>query len=181
MFLADWDWADEEGLAGGTGIGIPKQSRRSRGPDRRSPDGLMMDAQMRTALRRVAVVVPKHSAEPFPALYFAGSPADLIIRVDNSILQSLMIPFLMVMGGEVFQSSFQRLPAKEDHPVEALGFDGSHVSFEIGVQIWAPRRQKDDFGVGQVVNVCAERQELGVPVNDQAPSVCGRCSPISRR
>lgn len=57
------------------------------------------------ALRRVGVVVPKHSAEPFPALYFAGSPADLIIRVDHSILQSLMAPFMTVMNGEVFQDT----------------------------------------------------------------------------
>ena len=102
---------------------------------------------------------------------FAGSPADLIIRVDPSILQPLMIPFFMIMDGEVFQGSFQGLPAKEDHPVEAFGFHGSHISFEMGVQIRASRWQKEDFDVGKVVNVCAERQELGVPVNNNVAGV----------
>ncbi len=82
-----------------------------------------------------------------------------------------MIPFFMIMDGEVFQGSFQRLPAKEDHPVEAFGFHGSHISFEMGVQIRAPRWQKDDFDVGKVVNICAERQELGVPVNNNVAGV----------
>jgi len=59
------------------------------------------------ALRCIAVVVPEHAAEAFTALNLADVLTDLVARINEFVVQSLMISFFMIMYGEVFQGSFQ--------------------------------------------------------------------------
>ena len=59
------------------------------------------------ALCRSAVVVPEQAAEAVPALNIADLLTNLVARINEFVVQSLMISFFMIMYGEVFQGSFQ--------------------------------------------------------------------------
>jgi len=100
-------------------------------------------------------------------LDLTNPPTNFGARIDDSVFQSLMIAFKVVVGDELLQSTLQRSSAEEDHFVETLGFQGSHVVFEVGVQIWTSGRQQDDLGVGHFIHVGAQWQELGVAVNEE--------------
>ena len=103
-----------------------------------------------------AIIVTQHATEAFPTLDLTNLPTNFGAWIDDSILQSLMIAFKVVVGDELLQSSVQRSSAEEDHPVETLGFHGSHEPLEMGVQIWTSGRQQDDLGVGQLAHVGAQ-------------------------
>ena len=120
-----------------------------------------------TALRRFAIIVTQHATEAFPTLDLTNLPTNFGAWIDDSILQSLMIAFKVVVGDELLQSPLQRSSAEEDHFIETLGFEGSHVAFEVGIQIWTSGRQQDDLGVGHFIHVGAQWQELGVAVDEQ--------------
>ncbi len=59
------------------------------------------------ALCRIAVVVPEQAAEAFPALDLADLLTELAARGDDPIPQPLVVPFPMVMDGELRQRPFQ--------------------------------------------------------------------------
>ncbi len=119
------------------------------------------------ASRSFAIIISQHASKALSAPDVANLPTDFIARIDDPVFQSLMIAFYVEVVDELFQGPLQRPAAEEDHSVEALGFQGSHVPFEDRIQIGTFWRQQDDFGVGQVIHVGAERLELCVPVNEQ--------------
>jgi hypothetical protein len=100
-----------------------------------------MIGHARTSLRSLAVVVSQHAAEALPAPDIAIPLTDLAAGIDDPVFQSLMIAFLVIVVDELFQGPLQCSPTEEDHSVETLGLEGSHVAFNLGVQIWTPGRQ----------------------------------------
>lgn len=86
-----------------------------------------------TALRGFAIIVTQHAAEAFATLDLTNLPTNFGARIDDSILQSLMITFKVVVSDELLQSPLQRSSAEEDHSVETLGFQGSHAAFDLGI------------------------------------------------
>jgi hypothetical protein len=64
--------------------------------------------------------------------------------LDEPILESLMIPFAMVVINKFFQSSPEMALTEGHHPIEALVFDRPHEPFSVGVRIGRPKgRQRD--------------------------------------
>ena len=55
----------------------------------------------------VAIVVPKQAAEPFSALNFTIGSVDFIPGIDDLVLQSLVIAFVVKMLVELVQGSAQ--------------------------------------------------------------------------
>ena len=72
------------------------------------------------ALRCVAEVVPEQAAEAFTALDFADLLSDLAARVDDLVVQPLMVAFPMIVMEEVRHSPAQRFLPEENHTSEAF-------------------------------------------------------------
>jgi hypothetical protein len=86
-------------------------------------------------LRCGSVVETKHSTEPSNALDWADSRIIAVIRLDQTVVEPLVIPLGVVMSGE-FSSGFpKRAFSEEDHSVEALILDRSDEPLGVGVQV----------------------------------------------
>src|SRR5205085_2245064 len=66
-------------------------------------------------------------------------------RNDQSIVEALMISFIMIMLHEIADTAPQRVFTKEDHLLQTLFLDRSYESFRVGIQIWASGRQPYGF------------------------------------
>ncbi len=60
-----------------------------------------------TALRSLAIVVTQHATEAFPTLDLTSLPTNFGAWIDDSILQSLMITFKVVVSDELLQGPLQ--------------------------------------------------------------------------
>ncbi len=89
-------------------------------------------------LRRIAVIVLQHPAEPFTAFDGAANLANLVTRFNDLVAQPLMIPLGELVLKICVDSPMQRLLAEKDHSRKALVFETSEIPFEIGVQIGTP-------------------------------------------
>ena len=88
------------------------------------------------ALRRVAVVVSQHAAEPFAALDLADLLTDLAARAYDLVAQPLMVSFPMIMieirmDDPAGQDEEEELPGAQDevHPdsVTLAGWSGERI------------------------------------------------------
>jgi hypothetical protein len=65
------------------------------------------------------------------------------------VFRTLVISFNMIIGVELVQCPFQRAQAKEDHPVETLVPQGSHVAFKLDVGALLPEMDCEiEIGIG---------------------------------
>jgi len=95
----------------------------------------------------------------------------VFIRIDDLIFKALMIPFMMIMSGVFFKRPLKGFSSKENHPIQALGFDGSHVAFEKGIQMRASKRQGNHLGLCQIIDVRSERFKAAILVNDDVGGI----------
>ena len=93
------------------------------------------------------MVVIQRSSKALLAHDFAFVSIDFNSRFDDAVPELLVIALLVIVGSELFESLFQRWSAEENHPVEALRFERAHESLDVGIQVWAPGRQKDDLDI----------------------------------
>jgi hypothetical protein len=77
----------------------------------------------------------QHPAEPLGALDGARRRFGTATRLDQPIVDPLMVPLPMIMSGVLASSSSQRPFAEEDHLAETLILDRSDESLGIGVQV----------------------------------------------
>ena len=66
------------------------------------------------------VVVFQQATESFAALDFANLQSDCGSRLDQLVIEPLMIPLRVVMLDVITNGCLERSPAKEDHAIEAL-------------------------------------------------------------
>ena len=96
--------------------------------------------------RCVAIVIVKQTAQSLTALNIAGRCANFLPCFEDGVVQALMISFLVIMKKVLANSAAQRFLSEKDHLHETLGFDTSHKSLDVGVQIRALWRKPYRFG-----------------------------------
>ena len=78
-----------------------------------------------------------------------------------------MIPFRVVMNKVLVNSAPQRFLAEEDHLRKTLGFDASHKSLDVGVQIGTFWRKPHRLGTLVFDDLAESRTELAIAVHQQ--------------
>ncbi len=91
------------------------------------------------------MIEAQHSAEPLGTLDSAERRFRTIIGLNQPIVDPLVIPLPVIMGGELAGRFPERLLAEEDHPVETFVLDRPDEPFCVGVQVGRPRRQANDL------------------------------------
>ncbi len=67
------------------------------------------------------------------AFHCALAAADFVSRIDDRVVEALMIAFDMVMNEEGSYGSTQRGLTEKDDPVQGFVFDASHKSLQMSV------------------------------------------------
>lgn len=60
---------------------------------------------------------------------------------DRVLWQSLVIPFMIVVGDMFPQDESQVIGRQRDDPSPSLATDGSDEAFDVGIEVWRVRRQ----------------------------------------
>ena len=84
----------------------------------------------------LAIVIIEESADPFALFHDCYRSADHFQRNDKAILQSLMVPFDVVMRYEFSNAVSQRILTKKDHLIQTAFFDAADEAFGVRIQIW---------------------------------------------
>ena len=89
------------------------------------------------------VVEFQQASQPLAHLNYASGFTDSVLRPrkKNDIPFPLVISFTVKMKNVIGEHLSQRCFAEQDHFRQTLLFYGSMPPFQIGVQIWTPRRQ----------------------------------------
>ena len=74
-------------------------------------------------LRSGAAIEAQHPAEPLDALDYTDCRSRTIIGFDQPIVDALVIPFSVIMGGVLASRLSKRPFPEEDHPAQAFIFD----------------------------------------------------------
>ena len=61
----------------------------------------------------------------------AGCSVQFVARLDDPVVEPLMVSFRMIMGNEFLGSGSERPFAEQDHAVKTLLFYGSDEAFEM--------------------------------------------------
>ena len=84
---------------------------------------------MLATLRSVSIVVSQQATEPLPAHNVAFVATDFVPRLDDLIVEPLVIAFFVVVVQIRVHGATQGLFAEEDHAGKTLGFDAEVKSF----------------------------------------------------
>ncbi len=85
------------------------------------------------------MVETKHPAKPLGALDGARRRFDAVTRLDQPIVDPLMIPLPVIVSGVLASGLSQRPFAEEDHSIETLLLDRPDESLGVGVQVGRTR------------------------------------------
>ena len=118
-------------------------------------------------LRRMTVIILEHPSEPFTAFDVSDILADLLSGLDDLVVQTLMISFLVKMKKELADCVSQHVLTEEDHSGEALGFQGSEESFQMCVQVRRTRWQAQTFHAFAFERAAKRFAELRIAIHDQ--------------
>ncbi len=91
-------------------------------------------------LRGLSRIVAKRPAESFAASNRSECHPDWF-RLDDRVVESLVIPLRAVVPDLLPDGAAQRFLAEEDHPVEALRLDGPHESLDPSARVRGARRE----------------------------------------
>ncbi len=127
------------------------------------------DAQI--DLRRGPMVEAQHPTEALGAFDGARYGFGAVPRLDQLIIDPLVIPLPMIVSGILASRLSQRPFAEEDHSIETLILDRSDESLGVGVQVGRAVRQTYDFDAGILQEIPERDGELGVPVEDEEPFI----------
>ncbi len=129
----------------------------------------MHDAQI--DLRNGAMVETKHPTEPLSAFDDARWGFSANRRLDQPIIDPLMIPLPMIMSGVLAGGLSQRAFAEEDHLIETFILDRSDESLRVSVQVGRTIGQAYDFNTGILQEIPERFGVLGIPVEDEEPFI----------
>jgi hypothetical protein len=111
------------------------------------------------------LIVFQEPAEPFATPNRACTLLALATgRKEQHIALSLMISLVMVMVHVLVEHMPKSTLAKQNHPRQDLVLDGAYPSFRIGVQIGAPRWQRDPLHACRIDDLLKRGAELAVSV-----------------
>jgi hypothetical protein len=85
------------------------------------------------SLRCSAAIEAQHPAEPLEALDRPGRRFVATIRLDQSVVEPLVIPLRVVMSGEISGRILERPFPEEDHSTETLVLDRPHKPLGVGI------------------------------------------------
>lgn len=98
-----------------------------------------------------------------------AGPVNSIIREGNAVSDTLVVSLCMVMRNELPDSMPKHLLTKDDHPVEAFGFDGENEALRESIQIRRSRGKQNRLDVGCLQEFVKRRHVLAVTVVNQIP------------
>jgi hypothetical protein len=107
------------------------------------------------------MIETKHPAEALSALDGARRRFDAVGRLDQPIIDPLVIPLPMIVSGILASCLSKRPFAEEDHSAETLIVDRSDEALGIRVQVGRSVRQADDFDTGILQEIPECDGELG--------------------
>jgi len=116
---------------------------------------------------RSAMIVPQQAAESFPVFNLPGYGSDFRPRIDQPVFQTLMVSLPVIMRDILVERSAEASFTEENHSAQSFGFQASHKSFEVRIQIRTSRGEQDRFHTGAVGQILPHRLKLGVPVHQQ--------------
>ena len=123
--------------------------------------------ETRPQLRRAAVIVLEQSAQALAAGDFTRGCADRGVRLNELVCQPLMVAF----GVKMFQENRRRVAehplAKEDHFVQAFGFDRPDPAFGERIEVGALRRQADRLYARRFQEAPELFGEFGVSIHQE--------------
>jgi hypothetical protein len=118
-------------------------------------------------LRSGAMIETKHSTKPLGAFDGARRRFDAVTRLDQPIIDPLMIPLPMIVSGVLASGLSQRPFAEEDHSIETFILDRPDESLSVGVQVGRAVGEADDFDAGTLQESPERFGELGISVEDE--------------
>ena len=88
------------------------------------------------SLRSSCMIELQQSAQPLSALDLSLNALLLFGRRNNKVvLDALMVPLQMIMGGVLLEYVAKRPFAEENHPIQTFGFNRQDKSLSVRVQI----------------------------------------------
>jgi hypothetical protein len=91
------------------------------------------------------VAVAQHAAESFSALKPADGTPDLLVFVDQSIVETLLISFRVMVSQELDCRPSKRRLSEEDHALQAPRLQAPHEALQMGVQVGGRAGSRTDF------------------------------------
>ena len=117
------------------------------------------------------MIETKHPAEPLGTLDGARCGFGVVIRLDQPVIDPLMIPLPVIVSGVLASGLSQRPFAEEDHSIETFILDRPDESLSVGVQVGRTVGQAYDLDIGILQEIPELFGELGIPVEDQEPFI----------
>ena len=115
------------------------------------------------------MVEAQHPTEPLGAFDGARCRFGVATRLDQAIIDPLMIPLPVIVSGVLASGLSQRSFAEKDHSIETLILDRSNESLGVGVQVGRTVGQADDFDTCIFQEIPERNRKLGISVEDQEP------------
>ena len=81
----------------------------------------------------------QHAAESLPAHNFTSGAVRFLTRLNQSVVQPLMVSLLVIMSQESNYGGLQPSLPEKDHPMEALVLHGTHETLDVRRQIGRAR------------------------------------------
>lgn len=96
----------------------------------------------------ITTVILQQADETFPASDFPNDTSGFLIRFNQLVVDSLVVPFSMLVSNVLLQDSFERVLAEELHLFRALRTEASYEILEIRIHTPTPRKKKHGFDFG---------------------------------
>jgi len=95
--------------------------------------------------RRLTMIVAQEPTQSLATMHRPLAAAVRVPRKQQDVALPLVVPLGMEMVDIVVQRPPQRALAEQDHLRQALFLDRPHPAFRVGIQVRAPRRQRQRF------------------------------------
>jgi hypothetical protein len=83
------------------------------------------------------MIVTQHSTEPFMAVNLTAHRVESVIRLDQNVVESLVVALAMVMSSVLASRLLKRPFSEEDHPMETFVLDLPRLNDHRHLQIVA--------------------------------------------
>lgn len=119
-----------------------RDSKVGESQSRRSSDrGFLGKNAPQLDLCRAAMIVLQQPAQPLAALDWPVALSHEFVGIDDSVVESLVVPFGVIVLGELLDRALQHPRTKQDHPVETLFFDRADEPLGIRIEVGTARSQ----------------------------------------
>ena len=113
------------------------------------------------------IVVAKQPTEALLARDRPYGRTHFLTGIDQVIIETLMIPFVMIVCQKLVDRIAQRVLSKEDHAIQSALLDGAHKPLRVSIQIRRARRQLYCLDTFLLQEVAELRGEDRIAIHDQ--------------